>query len=713
MRWLRSRGLRRRYEGETMLELLAPAGSMEALRAAVQNGADAVYLGYDTFNARMGAQNFSADELQEAVVYCHVRGVRVHLTLNTLVSDREMPQAADVIRTAAAFGVDAFIVQDLGVAALCREIAPSVAIHASTQMSIHSLEGVQQAAELGVSRVVLARELPREEIAHICRRSPVEIEVFVHGALCMCYSGQCYLSSVIGRRSGNRGQCAQPCRLPYGYGRFEPSRYPLSLRDNCLIEYLDDLRRMGVASLKIEGRMKRPEYVAVVTKAYRAAIDGKPVTDNDMEELEAAFSRQGFTQGYYLGKKGVSMFGTRQDPEDNRELFAAARATYENGENVHIPVRFYAIIRRGEPAQLAVEDDAGHVCKARGPVPQEAQGRSLTEDELSERLGKTGGTPYRCVQMRAVIDAGLMLPASAINAMRRDVLAELTARRGRTPLMQLGAYNAPALYDGMSGEPQLTIAVRSVQQITSRMLAMRPAVLYVPLSEIIDNPDLPERLGVETQLAAILPRVFWSGENAQIAEQLKKAYLMGVRQLLVGNLGQVRVGKAAGFAVRGDFGLNIYNSRAMHYLRAQGMDSQLLSFEMTLPQIRDISKAVPSEVLIYGRLPLMLTENCIIKNRTGVCSCDTSAPVKLTDRTGEEFPVVKDPGTCRSGVLNGRKLYLLDKKDVFRGMGIWALRMQFTTENPGEIDTILYEYRTGGHFDAGSYTRGLYSRGVE
>ena len=373
MRWLRSRGLRRRYEGETMLELLAPAGSMEALRAAVQNGADAVYLGYDTFNARMGAQNFSADELQEAVVYCHVRGVKVHLTLNTLVSDREMPQAADVIRTAAAFGVDAFIVQDLGVAALCREIAPSVAIHASTQMSIHSLEGVQQAAELGVSRVVLARELPREEIAHICRRSPVEIEVFVHGALCMCYSGQCYLSSVIGRRSGNRGQCAQPCRLPYGYGRFEPSRYPLSLRDNCLIEYLDDLRRMGVASLKIEGRMKRPEYVAVVTKAYRAAIDGKPVTDNDMEELEAAFSRQGFTQGYYLGKKGVSMFGTRQDPEDNRELFAAARATYENGENVHIPVRFYAIIRRGEPAQLAVEDDAGHVCKARGPVPQEAQ----------------------------------------------------------------------------------------------------------------------------------------------------------------------------------------------------------------------------------------------------------------------------------------------------------------------------------------------------
>ena len=236
-----------------MLELLSPAGSMEALRAAVQNGANAVYLGYDMFNARMGAQNFSADELQEAIVYCHVRGVQVHLTLNTLVSDREMARAAEVIRAAAVFGVDAFIVQDLGMVQLCKEIAPSVPIHASTQMSIHSLEGVVAAAELGCSRVVLARELPMEQIRHICRRSPVEIEVFVHGALCMCYSGQCYLSSVIGRRSGNRGQCAQPCRLPYGYGRFEATRYPLSLKDNCLVEHVRELERMGEAA-RVRGR---------------------------------------------------------------------------------------------------------------------------------------------------------------------------------------------------------------------------------------------------------------------------------------------------------------------------------------------------------------------------------------------------------------------------------------------------------------------------
>lgn len=694
------------------MELLAPAGSMEALRAAVCNGADAVYLGADTFNARMNARNFSAADLQEAVVYCHVRGVKVHLTLNTLVLDREMPRAAELIRLAASCGVDAFIVQDLGMVSLCRQLAPDMPIHASTQMSIHSLEGVMEAAALGCSRVVLARELPAEEIAHICKKSPVEIEVFVHGALCMCYSGQCYLSSVIGRRSGNRGQCAQPCRLPYGYGRFESTRYPLSLKDNCLAGELDELRRMGVASIKIEGRMKRPEYVAIVTRAYRTVLNGGKLMPSDLQELETAFSRQGFTDGYFRGQTGSDMFGRRQEGEDTADLFASARATYEQGEPQRIGVRFYAMIRRGEPAQLAVEDPDGNLCRTRGPVPEQAVYRSLTPQDLEQQLKKTGGTPYLCTAVRSSLDPDLMLPASAINAMRRDVIAELTAKRGRAAPARLNAYDEPPRYDGIAGEPQLTIAVRTAGQITSRMLSMKPTVLYVPLSELAEHPDLPQRVSVETQLAAILPRVIWSGELAPVARQLRTVYEMGVRQVLAGNLGQLHIARAAGFAVRGDFGLNIVNSRAMRYLREQGLDSQLLSFELTLPQIRDISKAVPAELLIYGRLPLMLMENCVMKNRTGICACQTGT-VRLVDRVGEEFPIVKDPGTCRNVLLNGKKLYLLDKKDALRGMGLWALRLQFTTENPGEIDKVLMDYQGRAVFDAGSYTRGLYSRGVE
>ena len=280
-----------------MLELLAPAGSMEALRAAVQNGANAVYLGSGSFNARQGAKNFTPQMLTEAVKYCHVRGVQVHLTLNTLVSDRETSDVCALIRHAANADVDAFIVQDLHIVQLCKQIAPHVPIHGSTQLTVHSLPGVLFCAALGMSRVVLSRELGRDEIGYICQNSPIEIEVFAHGALCMCYSGQCYLSAAIGGRSGNRGRCAQPCRQSYGYGRWE-DKYPLSLKDNCLVNYLKDLEAMDVASLKLEGRMKRPEYVAAVTGVYRAAIDSGVVTKDMMQTLHAAFNRQGLTDGY-------------------------------------------------------------------------------------------------------------------------------------------------------------------------------------------------------------------------------------------------------------------------------------------------------------------------------------------------------------------------------------------------------------------------------
>ena len=337
------------------MELLAPAGSMEALRAAVCNGADAVYLGADTFNARINARNFSAAELQVAVVYWHVRGVKFLLTLNTLVLDREMPRAAELIRLAASCGVDAFIVQDLGMVSLCRQLAPDMPIPASTQMSILSLEGLLEAASLGCSRVVLALVLPAEEIAHICKKSPVEIEVFVHGALCMCYSGQCYLSSVIGRRSGTRGQCAQPCRLPYGYGRFESTRYPLSLKDNCLAGELDELRRMGVASIKIEGRMKQPEYVALMAEVYHKHIDsiaaGLPQDDaemtQDLRNMAVVFNREGYSTAYLHGVPGCSMMSLHTPKNTGIPLGEIVRLTKSS-----CSVRLAAALANGDGVAL-------------------------------------------------------------------------------------------------------------------------------------------------------------------------------------------------------------------------------------------------------------------------------------------------------------------------------------------------------------------------
>ncbi len=693
-----------------MLELLAPAGSMEALRAAVQNGANAVYLGCGSFNARQGAKNFTPQALTEAVKYCHVRGVAVHLTLNTLVSDRESEEVCTLIRQAALAGVDAFIVQDLGVVQLCRRIAPDIPIHGSTQMTVCSLSGVLFCAALGMKRVVLSRELTRNEIRYICDRSPIEIEVFAHGALCMSYSGQCYLSSAIGGRSGNRGRCAQPCRQCYGYGRYS-GKFPLSLKDNCLVGYIQDLERLGVASIKLEGRMKRPEYVAAVTGVYRKAIDDGIVTQQMMDTLTAAFSRQGFTDGYYAGHTGQEMFGIREDRYDNAKWLSAMRQTYEAAENSLVDVEFEAEIT-AQGTYLTVKDPEGRVCKVSGPIAQLARNRELSREELEQRLQKTGGTPYRCSQIKCHIEPGLSLSASDINALRRDALSQLTALRARREKPVL--HRAPPLPRiPYRREPLgITVQVSSLEQITQKLLNMKPQVLYVPIHALALDPLFCHELGRKVRVCAVLPRIVHDGELDRLQEDIRLVSQMGIREVLVGNLGLLLPAREAGMQIRGDFGLNFFNSRAVNLAKDLNFKSATLSFEMTLPQIRDTAKAVPCEILAYGRLPLMITENCLIRGRTGSCTCNLGS-TKLVDKTGAEFPIIKDGDKCRSVLLNGKKLNWLDRQDDLSKLGLFAVRLYFTTENPREVDQVLSSVSNPTPFDHGACTRGLYLRGLE
>ena len=693
-----------------MLELLAPAGSMEALRAAVQNGANAVYLGCGQFNARQSAKNFTPQTLAEAVKYCHIRGVAVHLTLNTLVSDKETNDVITLIKQAAQCGVDAFIVQDLGVVRLCREIAPSVPVHGSTQMTIHSLPGVRLCAAWGFTRVVLSRELSREEIRYICANSPIEIEVFGHGALCMGYSGQCYLSAAIGGRSGNRGRCAQPCRQSYGYGRWQ-HQYPLSLKDNCLVHYVKELEEMGVASLKLEGRMKRAEYVAAVTQVYRQAIDTGVVTRTMEKQLYDAFNRQGFTDGYYQGQTGGHMFGIREDRNENQPWMKDIRQTYENTENSLVPVIFHMSVHP-EGSSLSVTDPQGRLVTLQGPVPEIARSIMLTREDLIARLSKTGGTPYKCLNVVADVAPGLSLSAATINALRRDALNLLTAQRARHQEPQLHKLEKLRKHPGIKSHPQLTIQVTSREQITPKLLKMAPAMLYVPVHILAADPEFTSQLVRRVPVCAVAPRIVHDGEIANLKAALAVVRQCGVEDLLIGNLALLVVAKECRMNARGDFGLNLFNSGAMEVVRALGMASACLSFEMTLPQIRDLSKAVPSEILVYGRTPLMLTENCLIRGRTGECTCHL-APAKLTDKTGAEFPIIRDGNSCRSVLLNGKKLNLLDRQNDLSKLGLWATRVCFTTENPQEVDRVLANVLDPAPFDPGACTRGLYLRGVE
>ena len=693
-----------------MLELLSPAGSMEALRAAVQNGADAVYLGYGNFNARRNAKNFSEEEFAQAVSYCHLRGCRLYLTLNTLVTDREMEGAAQCAAQASALGVDAVLVQDLGILRMLRQAAPDLPVHASTQMTVHNLDGVKQMADLGMTRAVLSRELSRDAIEFICQRSPIEIEVFGHGALCMCYSGQCFFSSVLGGRSGNRGLCAQPCRLRYGWnGRADGN--PLSLKDMSLAGHLRELRKMGVACLKLEGRMKRPEYVAVVTRVYAAALrENREPTPEEVEALRRAFSRQGFTDGYYTEHTGPEMFGIREEEPDPRDLFAQARQTYEDGEAQRVPVTFYAVVRRGEPVQVAARDEQGHVGAAAGDPPQEARTRSLTPEGVEKQLARTGGTPYRCAAVRTKLDGGLSLSAAALNHLRRTALEDLSAQRVLPPARRSGEFHPGVRYENRREAPALTLSVRRAEQLTPELLALEPALVYVPLEELAAHPELAGA----GPLAAVRPRVAWDREWEEMLRQLRQVRDMGVSDALVGNLGMVSAAREAGFRLRGDFGLEVYNTQALKELRSMGFSSLTLSFELKFPQIRDLSKNIDCELITYGRLPLMITENCILKNRTGgVCrrACEKGDNL-LTDRKGARFPVVR-AGGCRNEILNCKPLFLADKAQDYRRIGLWAQRLMFTLESPQECLRIARRYLGGDDWSPRDYTRGLYYRDVE
>ena len=694
-----------------MIELLSPAGSPEGVIAAVQNGADAVYMGMGAFNARRGAKNFTDEEFVKAVRYCHVRGCKVYVTLNTLVNDREMRDAVAAAKLASDAGADALIVQDLGMSYAIRCALPDIPLHASTQMSLHNLAGVEAAAEMGITRAVLARELSFEQIRFIAKNASIETEVFVHGALCFCHSGQCYMSALIGRRSGNRGLCAQPCRLQYSLGG-RMDDHPLSLKDNCLVDQIRRLEEVGVASLKIEGRMKRPEYTGIVTGVYAKAIREQRNPDKEeMELLEKTFSRQGFTQGYFIGDK-LDMFGVRSEPDkDADKIFAAARKQYAEGEMRRVPVHFYTVLEKGEHIKAIAFDDDGHKAIATGPVPERAKRQGLTEQYLTEQMFKTGGTPYNCIENKAKAEPGLYLPASEINELRRKLIAQLSAEREKAPGRRTLRIPAPPVNVPAISDPARIYQVRTAEQLTPELAELKPDYIYFPAMELAENFN-PLRPFIDNgaRPVAVMPRVITDDQSREVYAALEKLFDYGVNEALTGNLGHVFIARQAGMKVRGDFGLNAFNSYTLRVLQDAGFISATASFELRLAQIKAMAKPIDTELIIYGRLPLMVSDQCIIRQSAGRCNCQT--PGQLSDRMGSVFPVVKEFG-CRNVIYNAHKLYLADKAEDVYAAGAWGLRMMFTTEGMRECVEVAKGYMGLSDYKPNVLTRGLYYRGVD
>ena len=687
------------------IEILAPVGNEEMLRAAVFSGADAVYLGFSGFNARTSANNFNADTLKDAVAFCHARGVAVHVALNTTVYGGELPALEQAIRAVAASGADAVICQDLAVATLIGKIAPQLPRHGSTQMSVHSLQGALELKELGFTRVVLARELSMPEVEHITKHCGIETECFVHGALCMCVSGQCYMSAFLGGRSGNRGSCAGPCRLPFEANALpegKPGRlHHLSLKDNSVIDKLDKLQALGVASAKIEGRLRTPEYVAAAVSACLAGREGRAY---DRDLLKNAFSRSGFTSGYLDGKIDGTMFGVRSeaDAEQTKKTLPMLRELYRR-ERSRVPVKMKLEIEEGGE-KLTVTDADGSKAFAYGDAePQPA--RTDPTESLHRSLAKTGGTPFAVEDQDITVemDGGpWFIPGGAVNELRREALDALLKKREVLRPWPTTDEHVPALpLRTLPSRRTLRARFENWEQVPERAL---DGIEYLILP-IAQADRVPREWRAKTLLE--LPRVMFGKLEEDTARRIAATQDAGFAGYEVSNIAHLRL--CRGLPMSGSFGLNITNQLAAQFYADNGLGSMLILPEVKDSDISTIApthdgRPVPTGVLVYGHMPLMITRACPLQNIHDCAHCDKTGV--LTDRKAKKFPV-----RCGLGVrtiYNPVPIYMGDKPGALTvDYGV----AYFTLESREEAAQILDMSRTHAPFE-GDFTRGLYFKGT-
>lgn len=673
-------------------EILAPAGSMEALTAALRTGANAVYVGGKKYSARNNAANFSVEELAEAVYQCHIHGAKLYLAVNTVISDDEIEGFCDYIKQTARIGVDAYIVQDLGAAAVIRGAVPEAVLHGSTQMSVHTAAGARFLRELGFERVVPARELSKDSLEKICRED-IEVEVFVHGALCMSVSGQCYMSAMIGSRSANRGCCGQACRLNFSaVGKNDHAA--LSLKDLSLLEHCGELCETGVDSLKIEGRMKRPEYIAAAVSQLKKALDGKVP---DMKLLRGIFSRSGFTDGYFSGKR-QDMFGIREkeDVIAAKEIIPKIHELYRR-ETPMRRVDFYAVIKSGIPVEIRAES-GGISAAAVGDIPESARNSPTDISAVEKQLSRLGDTVFEFGSVIVEIDDGLFVPAGRLNDLRRAVTEILTKKIAESyiPKKINRGYipeTAEKTRKNTDSELPLRTFCRTVEQASAA--AEFSEFVAVPMNIISSVIEV----GVPIEKLMISPPRFIIDEEKLIGS-LEKIKNAGVSHLLCHTLDSAAIGKKMGFTLHGSFTMNMFNSMSAEYLRNIGFADCIASVESTISQIGGLRTELPVGVVVYGRIPLMLTRNCPIKNEVGCRKCSGS----LTDRTGRKLPVA-----CAGEyveILNADLLYMGDRMNEIKGADFVCVLLN--EEKGSQIAEILH-----GKKPQGNITRGLYYRGVQ
>ncbi|MBR3766862.1 MAG: U32 family peptidase [Clostridia bacterium] len=675
------------------IEILAPVGGNEQLLSAVRSGADAVYFGASSFNARRNAENFTDEAFIGAVRYCHERGVKAYITLNTLIKDSEAEEFQKTLALIAKSGADAVILQDMGALSRVKKCCPDIPLHASTQLAVHNIAGAKLLEELGFSRIVLARELSIKEIKEITEAVNVEIEVFVHGAHCMSASGMCYMSSFIGARSGNRGLCAQPCRLNFKYGKRE---YVLSLKDMCLADMTDELIAAGVTSFKIEGRMKRPEYVAAAVTAYKNAVKGDTP---DISLLQSVFSRSGFTKGYAIGKRDLSMFGyrTKEDVLSASDVLTPIANTVRN-ENPLIEISMEFILRENERARLKISDGI-YTVEVSGEIPEKAIKAPLSSESVKKSLGKLGSTFYYAEEIKCTLDDGLMLRASDINAMRREAIEELTRKRSEKEPYSYVPFKKTPVFNSGSDTPALRLSFKYASCVPDNINADK---IILPVKELLGSIEIIEKH--KNCICAKLPSLIYPLNEEKILEDINKLSSFGVKYAYCDNIGAVALAKKAGMKILGGSLLNIINSDAAESYYELGVTDITLSPEISFKELKNIKTHCKKGIIAYGFLPLMHFRCCPLQSEKGCGECKGRGI--LTDRMGESFTVLCENRQF-SVLYNTVPLYAGDKNIP----DVDFLTLEFTTETPEDVLRIINTLKSKKAL-AGRKTAGLYEREI-
>lgn len=674
------------------MEILSPVGNISALYAAARAGADAVYFGVGKFNARRNAENFTKDDLKTISSYCHIRGIKAYLALNTLISDEEMKDALSLVKAACEAGIDAIIINDTGLYETVRKAAPNMPLHASTQMTVHNIKGVKYLKDKGFSRVVLARENSLSDIKKIAdyaNKNNIELEIFVQGAHCMCVSGQCLLSSVLGARSGNRGLCAQPCRLPFKVKN--GNGYDLSLKDMNLFEYFDEFKKLNIASLKIEGRMKNDEYVAAATYSAYCYKNDTADKENSLKMLQNVFSRSGFTDGYLKDKVDKDMFGIRsqEDIEKSKQIKNSIHELYRR-ERQSVKVDLYAEFKENSQSKLTVFDGENKITVV-DEIPEKAQNKPTTVEDIEDKLKKTGSTPYFVNKTEIILDNNLFISGKIISTLKNKAFEQLSEIRGKIKPIPFYYNDEKICYENFEVQPERFICVHSVSQIPKNAVS---DVVFVPLSSDISKVkeliDQGFNIGIKTP-------VFF---NELPISKLKEYKSIGVEYALMQNIGAYRTLKEFGFIIVSGPNMNIFNSISLQNSPA---DYCTLSVEMSEKQIKNLNSDKPKGIYAYGKLPLMVFRNCPIKANNGCNNCNH----KITDRKNIDFNIYCEDSVTK--MFNNRPVFVGDKPNLYKNLDF--IFLSFTDETKDEVENVLSIFESNGEYDK-PYTRGLYFKGV-